>query len=163
MLVPGCCSCTKGSDQGSQRAKNGMSKDSRKACASLREHLEQNETNLGKALQSIYDFTGYCFDVQIDNQLSFSACSTTQQECRGGKTEPQRALQPLVMLNLQRIPNSLSVVAHVIGHEYGHIMRGHLQHPNARQSRASCCFLHNNGGFSPAARLRPPSSPGSSV
>jgi hypothetical protein len=34
---------------------------------------------------------------------------------------------PMIMINLQRIPCKFSVLAHIVGHEYGHVMRGHLQ------------------------------------
>ncbi|CAD7959235.1 unnamed protein product [Amoebophrya sp. A120] len=92
----------------------------RKLCSDKEFHLRQMMINLQSVLQLIYDFTGYAFDFMIDNTLAFCACSTTREKEEG-------VSYPMIMINLQRIPNKFAVLAHIVGHEYGHIMRGHLQ------------------------------------
>jgi len=92
----------------------------RKLCVDKEYHLRQMMINLQSVLQLVYDFTGYAFDFMIDNTLAFCACSTTREKEEG-------VSYPMVMINLQRIPNKFAVLAHIVGHEYGHVMRGHLQ------------------------------------
>ncbi|CAD7954492.1 unnamed protein product [Amoebophrya sp. A25] len=92
----------------------------KKFCHDREHHLRQQMANLQSVLQLVYDFTGYAFDFMIDNTLAFCACSTTREKEEG-------VSYPMVMINLQRIPNKFAVLAHIVGHEYGHIMRGHLQ------------------------------------
>jgi len=92
----------------------------RKICPDKDHHLRQMVVNLQSVLQLIYDFTGYGFDFMIDNTLAFCACSTTREKEEG-------VSYPMIMINLQRIPCKFAVLAHIVGHEYGHVMRGHLQ------------------------------------
>ena len=39
------------------------------------QHLEQNELNLRVALQFLYDFTGFAFDIALDESMPCSAFS----------------------------------------------------------------------------------------
>jgi len=77
------------------------------------------ETNLKSVVGKLSTQFGVCIDLILDPTLKFSAACTLRERHDGKR--------PVILINLRRI-NALDevVIAHVVSHEYGHVLRGHL-------------------------------------
>eukprot|EP00397_Hematodinium_sp_SG-2012_P017892 GEMP01018306.1.p1 GENE.GEMP01018306.1~~GEMP01018306.1.p1 ORF type:complete len:215 (+),score=27.44 GEMP01018306.1:33-677(+) len=80
------------------------------------QYLECRLKNVVAKLNREY---GVCIDLILDTTLTFSAACTIRNLPNGDR-------RPVIYINLRKINTDEAVIAHVVAHEYGHVLRGHL-------------------------------------
>ena len=80
-------------------------------------------------LNKLYEYSNHYIEVRQDKNLPMPGFSTVEKNIHGQYV-------PLILINLDLIPNNESVMAHIISHEWGHHVSGHISIvPNEKEMR----------------------------
>lgn len=77
--------------------------------------------NLDEIIDQLVEFSGKLYEVKIDTKLQIPAFSLLDTDFRGN-------LRNKILINTNLIPmNNKSILAHILGHEYGHHIYEHIK------------------------------------